>query len=429
MKLLGLNITPIRSARNAAPARRKMKDLMNQVKHQQLHRTREDVKKWRDALAYAERAINPDRVDLIRVFQDITLDPHLSSLMDSVKKQVKGSPFFVVDKATGEVDEAQTERFRAKWVRDLIGYICEAPMYGYSLVQFGDIVDGEYSSVELLPREHVVPEDRVFKKSQRSRGQGDVYIDDEPYNDWVMLIGESRDMGLLNKAAPMAIHKKSVMGAWAQASEVFGMPLRLGKTDINDPTLYANMTKMLAEMARAAYAVMDREDEIEYTQTASTDYYQIYDSLIERSNSEMSKLFLGQTMTSDSGSSRSQAEVHERKEDAYITDYKTLVSDVFNDQLFPMMERMGMLPAGLVLKHDNEEKIAIDKRFEMVVKLIASGKFAIDPQYIQDTFGIPVEAVLDEVVVPDGKPDDLKDVKSVMPSVAALYRMAKIHAH
>jgi len=60
---------------------------------------------------------------------------------------------------------------------------------------------------------------------------------------------------------------------------------------------------MLDQMGSNAFAVLDLEDTIEYIKDGQQDAYGVYDKLIERVNSEISKLILGSTMVMDDGSS------------------------------------------------------------------------------------------------------------------------------
>lgn len=332
--------------------------------------------------------------------------------------------------------------FRKKWFRDLVKYIVEAPIYGYSLVQFGDVVGEHFKETELVPREYVIPEKRAVKTHLRMSSNDLVYFDDRPFDMWTLFVHETGDLGLLTKAAPLVIWKKNVLGAWSEAAELFGMPIRTGKTDINNPVAYKNMTEMLENMGSAAWAVMDAQDEIDLVEITKSDYYNVYDKLVERVNSELSKLILGQTMTADNGSSRSQAEVHERVLDDYVSACKTLVADVVNDQLLPLMIRHGMIGTGFTYRHDNEEKIDIKTRFDMVDKIAKWSGVRVPDDYITETFGIPLEEVEpldlgggapngdpkegdDPVNNPDD-PDDDSD-ESVMPTVSNLYK--KIHEH
>jgi len=407
--------------------RRDIADIVKRIKQSQLIRTREDVQSWRSALNKAESTHLPDRTDLNRIFKDIMLDAHLSSLVQTIVLKTVSSPFFIEDK-NGEIDDELTDVFRKKWFRDLVRYIIEAPIYGYSLVQFGDVVSNHFKDCDLVPREYVVPEKRAVKSSLYQTATDLTYFDDRPFDLWTLFVHEKGDLGLLTKAAPLVIWKKNVLGAWSEAAELFGMPIRVGKTDINNPVAYKNMTDMLENMGSAAWAIMDEQDEITFAEITKSDYYNVYDKLIDRVNSELSKLILGQTMSSDNGSSRSQAEVHERVLDDYVSACKTLVADVVNDQLLPLMERHGMIANGYSYRQDNEEKIDIKARFDMVDKLMKHSGVKVPIEYITDTFGIPLDEV--EVPAPLSKTDPIApDDASVMPTVSNLYNAIRKHEH
>ena len=63
----------------------------------------------------------------------------------------------------------------------------------------------------------------------------------------------------------------------------------------------------------------------------------------------MTKLVLGQTMTTEDGSSRSQAEVHERtQEDIFDADGK-YVLDVLNYEFTKVLNQLFGLPEGSVV--------------------------------------------------------------------------------
>tara|TARA_R110000744_G_scaffold9253_4_gene29877 strand:- start:2078 stop:3355 length:1278 start_codon:yes stop_codon:yes gene_type:complete len=404
--------------------RRDMADIIDRIKKTQLVRAREDVKKWRDALNRAESHHLPDRGDLIRIFKDITLDAHLSSLMTTIILKTTSAPFFIQDE-NGEIDKDATETFKKKWFRGFAKSVVEAPLYGFSLVQFGDIMGNEFKDSELVPREYVIPEKRAVKKHLYQAGQDLTYFDDRPFDLWTIFIHEKYDLGLLTKAAPLVIWKKNVLGAWSEAAELFGMPIRVGKTDINNPVAYKNMTDMLENMGSAAWAVMDNDDEIDLKEITKSDYYNVYDKLIDRVNSELSKLILGQTMSSDDGSSQSQAEVHERVLDDYVSASKMLVADVVNDQLLPLMVRHGMIKEGLKYVQDNEQKIDIKARFEMVNQISRWPGAKVPLDYVTETFGIPLE----EVEAPAFVGSTAKEIESVMPSVKDLYKEIQEHKH
>lgn len=428
LKFFGRSIT-IGKVENKSTNRPKSADIIKKIVKTQLVRTRQDASNWRSALNLAESVLNPNRTDLIKVYREIELDAHLTSLMETLKLKIEGMPFYIQNES-GEVDEDTQELFKKKWFRDFCKKAVNSKFYGFELVSLGDIVNDIFSGVETVRHEYVIPEKRAVKKELYLTKSLLVPFDKAPFDKWTIFIHDKGDLGLLNKAAPLALYKRHVLAAWSEAAEIFGMPFRAGKTQINSPEQRKNMENMLQEMGTAAWGVFDIDDELEFIQTTKTDFHQIYDSFIARVNSEMSKLMLGQTMSSDDGSSRSQAEVHERVLNDYEQALKTFVSDVVNDQLIPLMVRHGMIPFGTKFVQDNEEKIDIKSRFEMVKGLL--DKYDISPEYIEETFGIPVEEketpdpLVTGVPVADEE-EDIKNVKSVMASVEELY--SKVHVH
>ena len=63
-------------------------------------------------------------------------------------------------------------------------------------------------------------------------------------------------------------------------------------------------------MGTSAYAVLPIAADLEIIESKTTDAHEVFERKIERINSELSKLYLGQTMTTDDGSSLSQSQTH-----------------------------------------------------------------------------------------------------------------------
>lgn len=441
MKLFGYELKKVAQVTNKNVPRPEMADILKKIVETQLFRTREDIDNWRSSMSLAESKLNPDRTYLIRLYKDIVLDAHLSSLMSTIEFEVAASPFFI-DDANGEVNEDLTKMFRKTWFLNFVKYIVEAEFYGYSLVQFEDIRNDVFSDACLVPREYVIPEKKAVKTNLMVTRDGLTYFDSRPYDLWTIFVERKDDLGILCKAAPYVIWKKNVLGAWSEAAELFGMPIRTGKTDINNPTAYSNMVKMLSQMGSASWGVFDNEDNIEFVEITKSDYYQVYDKLIERVNSELSKLILGQTMTSDNGSSRSQADVHKEILDGYVMALKRKITGIVNDKLFPIMAVHGIIPSGISFRYDDEEKASLEVKFKWAVELVKTGKFTVPADWFEQTFGLPVEEMEEpEEIDPltgKEKPEDDEDddenggvsrVSSVMPSAAELYNEMKNHSH
>ena len=384
--------------------------VIKKVMKRELTRSSQDVGKWRSATITAESEINPQRVELLRIYKDVTLDAHLSSLMNTIKLQVTSGEFMLCG-SDGVVNDEQTEKLKHPWFREYLEHYVDSLFYGHSLIQINEIKDDAFD-LELIPREHVVPEHGIVKRNAWSHSTDGVEYRNEPWINWLIEIGDKNDFGLLHKATPLVLWKKGVFGAWSHYAELFGMPIRVGKTDILNPENRANMESMLENMGSASYAVLNTDDMVEFIASSSTDAYKVYNELIDRVNSELSKLIMGQTGTTDEKSFVGSANVHADILSVYITSIKNEIRDHINHHVLKLMEFHGMVPSGLYGKWDNSEKQSMDEKFKMTMDLLKH--YNIAPEWINDEFNIPVEKT---------DPQQFQgDAETVIPDVENLYK-------
>lgn len=359
-------------ARNIAREKKEQRQQANDIRKGVVKgiftRVAQGIKDWQNATLIAESIVSPNNTELIRVYRDIEIDAHLWALMRTIQLKVISTKFFVYNEA-GEIDEESTKKLQQKWFRRLCLHTIDADFYGFSLVQLGDIVGGNFTGCELVPREYVVQQRGGVKKNI-SNPRDLIIFDDDEFKNWVLPIGERNNLGLLHKAAPLVIKKKEVISAWSEAAEVFGMPTRIGRTQINSPQHRENMEDMLENMGSAAWGVFDKDDEIQLIEGGKTDFYKIYDEFINRANSELSKLILLQTGTTDEKAFVGSAEVHEGILSDVIESYILMVEDMSNEQLIPLCVRQGILPVGCYLKANNEQKFTPKETFDIVKELL-----------------------------------------------------------
>ena len=368
---------------------RKAREIMRKV-NTQLSRFGMEISNWKIGLESWEDVNNPTTAELIRVYNDIALDPHLTAAIETRKSRTLSKDYKVIDQDGEKIDE-QSEIFNSIWFRDYIKFALDSRFYGYSLIQFGDRVKNGFDYVKLVPREYVYPQKMAVRKSAFSN-QPLIPIKTGKFAPWVQFVGRrGDDLGLFSKAAPMMIYKKTTQAAWAEFSELFGAPFRLGKTDIRNEDLRDNMYYMLENMGRNAYGVFNHDDDLEFIGDKKTDAYEVYDKLIERANSEISKLILGSTMVMDSGSSRSQAEVHERTLEAIDKEDSLFIQEIVNNELIPWLNKNHGFNITGLWKWDDSERVSKAEQFERDIKLIQTGKYKIPGDYITETYGTPLE--------------------------------------
>ena len=133
--------------------------------------------------------------------------------------------------------------------------------------------------------------------------------------------------------------------------------------------------------------VTGQETEIEFKESNRGDSFNVYDKRIDRCNSELSKLIIGQTMTIEDGSSLSQSQTHMEVFQNIIQSDMDLLRDTINAALIPRMVAHGFPLKGAVFEWD----YSIDYTPEQQVSFeqLACQYFNVDPKYFNEKYGIP----------------------------------------
>lgn len=377
-----------RSTETPEPYRKPSEQVITRLVERYNSRSRKDITSWRNALRQAENKETPRRVLLQNLYDDLVLDNHLSALMQARKMKLLSQKFKLVNKQTGLEDKEKARLFHSAWFYQFMDQVLDSIFLGHTLIQFGDIKNGEFNEVQTVPRRHVVPERGEFLIEQYDI-KGITYRG-TTFMDWLIEVGDADNLGLLSKAAPNVLWKKNAQMAWSEYAEIFGMPIRIGKTTSRSQEDLDRMETMLQEMGTASYGVFQEGETIEFIESTKGDAYKVYDMLVDRCNKELSKLILGATMVMDDGSSLSQSEVHERVTKQIVEADKRLVGTVVNGQLFDLLNKHGYELDGMELVWDNREELTLAEQWTIDSGLLHN--FDIEPEYFVNKYHVPVKA-------------------------------------
>ena len=388
--------------------------IMDEVMKLQMFQIRVDLNRWTAAINQAESLLLPDRTEMMQVYKDITLDAHLSGVMNAIKNKIKGKEYQLIDSKGNENEEAYTI-FEQQWFLDWIDYVVESVWYGFSLVQLGPILNNTFKYIELIPRQYVVPEWDLVKHTLyiTTREGGTNFREDKKYEPWLVMV-DNHDIGVLNKCVPHMIGKKNVNLFWWQFSELFGSPLRKGQTDIRDVARRKNMENMLINMGNAGWVVMDIEDNIEFVETHRTDAYQIYKEAIELANAEVSKLLAGQTMMFDNGSSRAQSQVHQDLFDDILSSFLRKIRFITNSDLIPKMQKLGIKGIeDIHFRYEFEDDVKFENKVKLVHDLGQVG-YKFDPEFIDQYLDLGASGKIQLVQQMPDLPRDVKEATDLV---------------
>ncbi|MFO0467558.1 MAG: DUF935 family protein [bacterium] len=211
---------------------------------------------------------------------------------------------------------------------------------------------------------------------------------------WVMRSGadhhdEPYGLGIAHALYWPVFFKRNDIKFWLVFLEKFGMPTALAKvpaSQITDPAVVSKAVTMLRQIATDAGVVVPDNVAVELLEAArggAADYESLHDAM----NAAISKITIGQTMTMDNGSSRSQGEVHERVAEAIMQADSDLLCGSFSSGPVrwwtewnfpgatpPRVWRDTRPPTDLTALAERDERIA---------------KLGYDPteEYIRDTYG------------------------------------------
>jgi phage gp29-like protein len=356
--------------------------------------TAKDVAKWRTAWQQAIDVENPKRNQLLLIYDDAMIDLHLTGAIGNRKSETMAMGFKVVDKNGKEKPEL-TELLEAEWFKDFISFSLDSVFYGHSLIQFGNRISDpklSFSHVEILPREHVIPEYNVFVREASDEWKKGFDYSKPPFSNWVIPVGRKNNLGLLLKTCPQTISKKNQFAFWDKFGEIFGMPIRVGTTNSRDSKDKNEIKSMLANMGSAAWGLFPEGTSLQIIGSSQGDAFNVYDKRIDRANSEMSKGILGNTMTMDNGASKSQGEVHERIQENLLWADKDFIRDVINNKLFPFLTNIHGFPlAGY--RFDWDESIEYTPAQQLAIDTFLATYCDVDPAYFAERYNAPVKGM------------------------------------
>ena len=246
---------------------------------------------------------------------------------------------FVLRSANNEIDDERSKWFANDWFIRVVEWAAESLFFGYSLMAItkADPSTGQVA-VQLIDRRRTLPQKGVILKQPDEQ---DVLLSYLDYPNELLFANLGTGLGLLEKAAPFTIYKTFSFGNWNAFEQIFGVPLRIAKVANLQSAEVPQVEQFLKNMGTAAYAVMSATTDLEVKDSNTSDANKVFERKIDVSNKELSKLVLGQTMTTDDGSSLSQSQTHADTEQLLFASDKRKMLAWLNAYLLPAMRSFG----------------------------------------------------------------------------------------
>jgi phage gp29-like protein len=309
-----------------------------------------------NAIEYALYPGSPDRRNLLAIYASAEDDSHVISQVEIAKAKLIAEPFILTK--NGTEDETLTKMFRASWFEDWLSIIIDSIMYGYTLVEAGQLnSEGTWTEFRTFPRRHVEP----FKKHILIRPSDSVGIPygDNPASLYLLEIGKAKDLGRFKTVAREVIWKNFSRTDWSQASEKYGMPILYYQTDTEDKQELDRIEQLCRNFASNGWIIGHINDKITINQAANSDFYKIYLENATFCDNQISKCINGQTGSSDEKSFVGAAEVHERILDDFSERRLRMASNLTNNTLMPFLKYHGWQLEGVQFRFP-----ALDKKVD-----------------------------------------------------------------
>lgn len=344
----------------------------------QLLRIKVDTSIWRSSIQEAERPLPslPYRVIMQQIYIDTVLNGHVAACMQKRKDIILLKDFHICDD-NDVTNEAATELLNTDWFQLMRNYIHDAQYYGYSLITFGDMVDGSFPNVQITRRSDVSP-DRLNLASFMYIPTGINFMEGE-YFDWSLYVptpsenGVSKcGYGLLYKVALYEIGLRSIIGWNMDYIERFGQPTTVIKVQADNEEERDRAEQAAIKLGSSGSLIIDKNDEFELVSDSdSGSGWQSYDNLESRFKKTISFLLLGHEDAASSqpgklGGAQGSKQGMDQDDSpigralaACESKDRKFEENVVNNMLIPKLIKLGIkIPVGLKyrLKNDNERE-------------------------------------------------------------------------
>lgn len=355
------------------------RNLSKYISPVQLQRMKQDIKTWREAKSEEENPWYPHRVKEQQIYLDTVLNGQVESCMKRRKDLTMLKKYHMVNKATRKPNPITTNLITNRWFKNWMSYALDKKAYGYSLIYLDDMINDAFPNLSIIRRFNISPE--RLNVTQYIYSLSGANFLEQPFADWHVWLTTPTENGInkigcgyLYKVAFYEIVARNVLTQNLDATEQYGMPLRVGKTSKKaESEERLIFEQALAEMGSAGYMLMDAVgDEVELVESKSLgNAYKIYESLELRCEKKISKLILGHADAMDSvpgkigGSQGGEiSPAQQALDDTASVDMEDFTIDT-NDILLPKLRKLGLLfPEDEEFEFDTTDEQSENRRTE-----------------------------------------------------------------
>lgn len=377
---------------------------------------------WRDSVA---KGLDPSKLAAILKSADegdnealLTLaeemeerDTHYASVLGQRKRAISLiDPVVVADKECPEdIKEAVERLVNAPIFSGLVDDLMDAPAKGYACVE----PMWSLSKDLWVPHEYKYRDPRFYKFDRETgselRIRDEAFPEGKPIPLYSTIVHRPRLKsgmpvrgGLARLVSWSYMLKAFTLQDWAAFLEVFGMPLRVGKYDDQaGPDEKRTLLRAVRDLGSDAAAIIPQGMEIEFIEAKGGQGNAVFGAMADYLDKQISKAVIGQTMTTDDGSSMAQANVHEDvKIDIKKADARQITATLNRELIIPFVAfnfgSNAPVPFVSLPVEDPEDVVAFS---DALAKLVPLG-FKVTQKDVRKRIGTEAPDAEDELLVP-----------------------------
>jgi len=217
-------------------------------------------------------------------------------------------------------------------------------------------------------------------------------------------------------------------------AQIFGQPFRWANYDRTDPDAAPALAAMMESMGSSAYGIGPEGTTIEFHDAGKggSDNPQI--AILDRADRACDILLLGQTLTTDVGSSgsRSLGEVHNSIRADIVDAAAGWLAEILNEQLIPALvtHYTGTQPAPATLPwfEPTRKQTADTKLTAETIEILVRAGLPIPKAWAYTTLDIPEPTDGEPTIQPPAPQTDLAPALAAMPVEARAYMLSHMRA-